>query len=241
MMKRKAPIATLFRLLPSLAVVLTVLAFQSVRAESIVNETFDSEVAPAKWTIFPKGTVSAAEGVLTITASGSDTGYAVSSLAGTKPIEALNFTKNTVEIKLTNIALKGDASPERQVFHVMLLSDSKGDDATAKVHVRLSGDGDLILTIKDKNSPAPQVLYNTRVVLPVKSLTLKLTKTHAMLLVEDDKAAPAKELPITGSLAAWETAAPYFRLQAQRNPGGGSLQVTLQGVSIDSTPAAESK
>lgn len=237
MMKRKSPVVCRFHL----AVVLVMLAFQPMRAEPIVNETFDSELTPAKWTIFPKGTASAAEGVLTITASGSDTGYAVSSLASPKPLETLNFTKNTVEIKLKNLALKGDASPERQVFHVMLLSDLKGDDATARVHVRLSGDGDLILTIKDKNSAAPQLLYNTRVVLPVKGLTLKLTKTHATLLVEDEKAAPAKELPITGSLAAWESAAPYFRLQAQRNPGGGSLQVALQGVSIDSTPAAESK
>jgi hypothetical protein len=209
----------------------------SSQAESVIKETFEAPLAPTDWKIDPKGAANAAEGVLTLNSAGPANQYAVVTVKSATPSEKLNFVKNAVEINLTDLAMKGTASPDNQIFQLILGSDSDGDQPASKVAVRITAAGGLIFAIQDKGASSFLAQYFGSVVLPIKNLKLALSATGAVLSIDDANGKSEKEFPFASAPTLWANSAPYIRLHAQRNPGDGEMQVTLHGFSVDSTPA----
>lgn len=217
-------------------------AWQAGRAESVIEETFDRPLAQEKWKMYPKDKVTATEGTLTLHAEGKDADYVVVAAYFTSAPDTLNFFKNTVEIKLSDLSIQGSADPARRIFILALSLDKPDDDkAISQLRLRIDAAGNLALTVQNKGESAPILSGGFPVSLPIKNLKLTIQATGAALSVVDEKGAREKEFQFLQSPTLWERSAPYFRIQSQRNPGTGSSEVILGGISVDSTPASNSK
>jgi len=209
---------------------------------TLFHETFQAPLSADLWKISPKdAVVSAGEGVLTIqanTAAASENSYAVTFIRSATPQPRLNFAKNTVLITLADLDLKGDAADDRRIFHVLITSDKAGDDASNKIQLRIAGNGNVILagTNKDATTPLFATYYGTAA-FPIKTIKLTLSPTGGKLSIQDAGGLNESELAFEAPPAAWESSAPYIRLQTQRNPGSGDTLVTLGGFSVESVPA----
>jgi len=212
-----------------------------MQAESVVKETFDAPLSPDQWKVIPPDAANAAEGALTLNSSGPEGKYAVVLVRSAQPLDRLNFVKNTVAITLSELDLKGSASPEIQIFQLIMGSDTADDQPSSMFQLRIAAAGSLILSIQDKGASSPVLKYMGSVTLPVKNLKVVLNASQAILSIEDASGKSEQTLPFTSAPTAWATSAPYIRIQSQRNPGPGDLRVTLHGLSVDSTVAAPAK
>jgi len=209
----------------------------TLQASPVLNETFNTPLSAEKWAVEPANAADAAAGVLTIHAKGSDSDYAVTGVRLASALDKLNFVKNTVQITLTNLDITGDASTDRQIFHMILSSDSANDlEAASRLQLRIARDGSLSIAGQDKGAATPIISYEGTVSLPIKSLKLTLKPTGATLSIEDANGPKSQDIAFTAPLTAWASSTPYLRLQSQRNPGSGETVVTLHGFGVDSEP-----
>lgn len=224
----------------ALAFTLTALPVAS-RADAVFNESFAAPLSPEIWRAYPKDSVTAAEGALTLTAQAPAEKYAIACIQTVRPSEGLNFMKRPVEIKFTDLDLTGDAAPVGKVFIVALTNDSDDQSkASSELRLRFDGLGSVMLMIKDKDASQPALTWKDSVTFPIKRVKLTLKAGGAELALDDAGGAKSWKIPFPSSMDKWANVAPTLRIQAQRNPGEGAAKATIQGLKIDSvSPSAK--
>ncbi len=222
--------------LAAVACALAVLPMQA-RADIVLNEHFAAPLSPDIWRAVPKNAVTAAEGILTLTAEGPAEKYGVAFAVTVNPTDLLNFTKRQVELQFKGFEFSGDSTPVNHVFIVAMTSDSEDPSkASSELRLRFDGLGSVMLIINDKGASQPALAWKQTVALPVKSVKLTLKPTGADLALEDAAGAKSWHIPFESALDKWTNATPTLRLQAQRAPGEGVTKVSVQGLKVESVP-----
>lgn len=219
-----------------------VISLQSIHAEeTVIDEKFSAPLSDS-WNVRPQNSASAQDGELTLTATADDTAYAVSNVYYAKPVPKLNFTKNSVQIMLQDLAMKGSSDPVNQVFIFALTSDNISETkATSQLRLRIDGSGAVILRGQNKSEEAPFLDLTDHAELPIKKLEITLSPKGAIIAITDANGTHKAEATFDAPPTAWSDSDPFFRFQIQRNPGPGDAQLILRGLSITSSPASASK
>lgn len=218
------------------------LAFGMLQADdTVIDEKFETPLA-SPWAVRPKDAAKVMEGQLTLIATGPDTDYAVSNVFYTAPSEALNFSKNAVQIALTDLTVQGSAEVTRQVFILALTNDNLSEsEATSQFRLRIDGNGGLIVRVQDKGYSTPLLSLEENVKFPIQTLVLKLSSSGVALSYVDADGSHEANASFDAAPARWSDAAPFLRFQIQRNPGPGDAQILLRRLDVTSKAAAASK
>lgn len=213
----------------------------AARAETVLDETFDGPLSPAKW--ISHGAV-VEDGRLVLRAEGVGGDYANCSLVAESPLEGMNFQRHDVAVSLSDIDLTGDAAPDARIF-IVYISPDKGYEATSPGYIKLTvSDGGLVIlkasSRKDGATSAndEKVLARVNATLPIETLRLQLNKDGYSLEVNDASGKQKTDHQKWGEEMdpkVWETMDPYITLRSVCRPtGAGVVEGTLGELAVES-------
>lgn len=201
----------------------------------IVAENFDQRPDPVRWKLSDRARV--ADGRLVLAATAPIERYATTSMISKAGDASLNFAAKPIEIEFTGIGVEGSAVPADSVFMAILTSDISNEmKARSYLKVRLSGNGQLLVTCADINGDRTRetTLARQVVTLPVRRLTLRLSRKDFYLKGLDAVRPFEQSGDLTGKIdiAAWDKVSPFLIVKGVRRPGEGEIVVTLDGLDI---------
>ena len=219
----------------ALALACSIAFLQAVsQADCIIKENFSTPLSSETWGISDAKKVNSAEGILSLTAQGPETSYAITNIQMTAPNELLNFTKRQVEIQFADLELTGDVPPQNREFFILMYNFGENSMGTSELRLRFDGSGGVMIAIYDKGVAIPVVSWGDSVVFPVKKVRLTLNPTGANLAVDDAKGPKNWHVPFNVALNQWTNAIPVISVQVMHNPGvAGAVQTKIKALRVD--------
>lgn len=175
---------------------------------------------------------------LVLRATGDEGAFANGVLLTTEPSDALNFTEHPLQIRVSGIELSGDAPDAKKAF-VILLSTDKALETSAAAYVRFCLNGDGSFNVAGPKSGGgegvvPVDLVTGKVVLPVSSIMLSLSRDKVIVKIKDGAGDQEfqGEIGDKMELSLWQGMSPYFVLKAVRRPAAGYFEASVAGLEI---------
>ncbi len=205
-------------------------------ASPVIEESFKSLPDEADWKAMGMPRVEGNK--LVLEATGNEASFANTGLLRKSPMDDLNFLHHQVEIQLSDLAMGGLASPEKQAFIVLLATDRPSEsDAAAYLRLCVDGHGQVSLSVSSGEpgeGRALETLASGKVELPISRLALRLTPKGYRLEYTDESGARELEGEWTEKLdqTLWQGSAPMFVIKAVRRPSEGTTEVSLGGLKV---------